>query len=344
LIEFFQDMTGDFYLSVGTDILVRALSEHYLAPADQMTRNTLLIAARQGAKLVLTGPVLDEVVGHLRACDHEYNNHIAEREPHLAFEAARSAPHILLRAYLYARLNRDLGKRQPPNWPSFVQLFCDYGQLHKTGAVDAIRRYLQVAFNLDFRTTEELQELSDPTAVDELTDALEADKRDRRLAHNDALLALAVYGRRKRHREEVSISEFGLQTWWLTSETSILRHTRELVKSRGTRYTMRPDFLLNFLTLSPRAGEARDTYAAIFPSLLGIKLARRMDQAAFHKIMEKVAAAEAMDDARRTAAIARISDELKSDFNRQYLLTVGIDNKSSTPADRVAARYSKLNE
>jgi hypothetical protein len=225
-----------------------------------------------------------------------------------------------------------------------VQLFCDYGDLHKTSAGDAVRRYLQAAFNLDFRTTDELQELSDPAAVDELTDALKADKRDWRLAHNDALLALAVYGRRRRRREESSVSEFGFQTRWLTGETSILRHTRELVKSRGARYIMRPDFLLNFLTLAPRASETRDAFAAIFPSLLGIKLARRMDQDTFHKIMEKVAQAETMDDARRTAAIAKICDELKSDFARQYVLLNGGGNGTTSPVDQAAARYAELKD
>lgn len=42
LLQYFQEMTGDFYLYVGTDQIVRALSEHYLAPPDQMTKNALL--------------------------------------------------------------------------------------------------------------------------------------------------------------------------------------------------------------------------------------------------------------------------------------------------------------
>jgi hypothetical protein len=46
LIEYFQDMAADFYLYVGSDVLVRALSEH-LVEADQMTRNILRMARRR---------------------------------------------------------------------------------------------------------------------------------------------------------------------------------------------------------------------------------------------------------------------------------------------------------
>lgn len=113
LLEFFQDMTGDFRLYVGADQIVRALSEHYLADPDQMTRNTLLLASRMGAKLILTGPALEEVVNHLRGADLEYQNHIQGLESRLTFGIAREAPQIMLRAYLYARLNPILGRRQP---------------------------------------------------------------------------------------------------------------------------------------------------------------------------------------------------------------------------------------
>lgn len=321
LIEFFQDMAGDFYLYVGSDVLVRALSEHFLAPGDQMTANCLKVAVRQGATLVLTGPVLDEVVGHMRASDAEYRNHLSGLDQHVTYELARDVPHIMLRAYLYARLNDSLGARKPKSWQGFVHHFCDYEDLRRPAAYEAFRRYLAVAFGLEFRSTDELEALSKATEVKKLTSALLADKRDdERLARNDALMALAVFGHRRKRRETVSVSEFGYQTWWLTSETSIVRHTKELVAERGGRYIMRPDFLLNFLALSPRAAEARQAFASVFPSLLGIKLARRMDATSFHKVMDRVAEAEGMDDARRAAAISKIVDQLKSDLGKQFIV------------------------
>jgi hypothetical protein len=81
---------------------------------------------------------------------------------------------------------------------------------------------------------------------------------------------------------------------------------------------MRADFLLNFMTLAPTAQETRATLGHVFPSLLGIKLSRRMNEDVFHEIIKKVKAAQEMDDGRRTAAIAHLVDQLKANFDKQY--------------------------
>jgi hypothetical protein len=320
LIEFFQAMTGGFRLYVGADQIVRALSEHYLDEPDRMTCTTLLMASRLGTKLVLAEPVLLEVVHHLRVCDFEYRNHIQAVEPYLNYEIARNAPHIVLRAYLYARINPRLAQRKPKSWPAFIRQFCTYSELHKPAAIDEIRQYLQSRFGLTFKSAADLENLVDLDEVDALTMQLAEAKRDERLARNDALVALAVYGHRIRHRETSRVSEFGYATWWLTGETAILKYTRDIVRKHGARYVMRPDFLLNFLTLAPSATATRQTFAAVFPSLLGIKLARRMQPDAFNRIMDDVAAAEELDDARRTVVISKAVDKLKSDFTRQYTI------------------------
>jgi hypothetical protein len=54
VVRYFEELAGDFYLYVGADILVRALSERYLQPKDQVIRNTLAMAREAGATLVLT--------------------------------------------------------------------------------------------------------------------------------------------------------------------------------------------------------------------------------------------------------------------------------------------------
>jgi hypothetical protein len=317
LIEYFQEMTGRFRLYVGADQLVQALSEHYLNKADQMTRNTLLMASQAGARLILAEPVLDEVVHHLIACDTEYRNRFVMVEPYLNFDMARNAPHMLLRAYLYARINRDSGARKPKSWEQFVKQFCSYEDLHKRGAFEEIRQYLQSTFGCTFESTDDLEELVDGEELERLTEQLAPSKSIRELARHDALIALAVYGRRVKHGENRRASEFGYDTWWLTAETSILRHTGKFEEKHNARYIMRPDFLLNFLTLAPSAAEARRTFAAVFPSMLGIRLARRMKQNAYHRILSSVAEAADLDDARRQVLISKAIDRLKGDFSLQ---------------------------
>ncbi|SKA80793.1 hypothetical protein SAMN06295879_0243 [Agreia bicolorata] len=319
LMEFFQDMTGDFYLYVGSDQLLKALSEQYLDPPDQMARNALQIASSLGATLVLTQPVLEEVVGHFRACDYEFRNHVAASEPYMDYELSRQVPHIMIRAYLYARINGEPPAR-PKSWSAFVQQFCSYEELHHGTGESEFVRYLLRAFNMEFVSKDELEDLVDVDGVAELANKLAPSKGRRELAENDALLAHAVFEHRSQQKELFSPNEFGFSTWWLTGETSILRHTKELVDTnRKARYIMRPEFLLNFVTLAPSAQDSRRAFANIFPTLLGIRLAKRMDEKAFHAVMEKVEDASQMDDDRRGAAIAGIVDRLKGDFSQEYL-------------------------
>ena len=92
---------------------------------------------------------------------------------------------------------------------------------------------------------------------------------------------------------------------------------------------MRPEFLLNFVSLAPSAEKARRAFEQIFPTLLGIRLARRMDVSAFAKVMEKVDEASSLDEDRRGAAIAAIVDKLKGDFSRDYMSDHAQGNSNS---------------
>lgn len=337
LMEFFQDMTGDFYLYVGADQILKALSEQFLEEPDQMARNALRIASSLGATLVLSQPVLEEVIGHFRAADYEFRNHIAGTEPYMTYELARNVGPIMIRAYLYARINRDL-EHKPKSWQAFVQQFCSYDDLHHGAGENDVLGYLVRKFHMKYVRVEELEELVDIDEVAALAHKLEPHKSRRELADNDALLAYAVFGRRMSQNETASVNEFGFSTWWLTGETSILRHTRELVRlNRDARYIMRPEFLLHFVALAPSASDSRKAFANIFPSLLGIKLAKRLDEKAFSSVMEKVDEASKLDDDRRGTAIAAIVDKLKGDFTRQYMSdrAQGINNSIDVAAARI---------
>jgi hypothetical protein len=335
LVDYFQNLAGDFYLYVGSDILIRALSEYFLPDADQMTRNTLRMAAQHGAKLVLTRPVLEEIAHHLRVCDWDHRSYISKLRNNLPYEIIRDVPRILLRAYLYAHINTDLGIRRPRSWQGYVQQFCDYEDLNSEAVYEDLRKYLCGAFNMVYRSTDDLAQHYDEEEVDRVASALAPYKKNEDLARNDAILASAVYGRRIQRKETHAATEFGLSTWWLTGETSILRHTRDLVSKHGSRYVMRPDFLLNFLTLAPAAADVRTTYRNVFPSLLGVSLGRRMEGSAFQEVMNQVAEAECLDDARRSARIAKIVDKLKSHVTKQFLIEAGQESALDASAARM---------
>lgn len=336
LMEFFQDMTGEFYLYVGADQLLKALSEQFLDEPDQMARNALQMASTLGATLVLSQPVLDEVVGHFRAADFEFKHHIAASEQYMTYEIARNVSPIMVRAYLYSRINPDLRTR-PKSWQSFVQQFYSYDDLHSGAGESEFTKFLVRKFHMTFASLDDLEDLVHGDDVAELARSLAPFKSRKELADNDALMAHAVFGRRAAEKAAASENEFGFSTWWLTGETSILKYTKALIAAnKGARYIMRPEFLLTFVSLAPSADKARKAFEHIFPTLLGIRLARRMDESAFEKVMEKVDDANLLDDDRRGAAIASIVDKLKGDFSRDYMSDLAEGNNNSI--DIAAAR------
>ncbi len=64
IIEYFNSMSKTFVLYVGADLIIRAISEHFVDPDDQMTVNAFRIIRQAGSKLILTEIALEEVHSH----------------------------------------------------------------------------------------------------------------------------------------------------------------------------------------------------------------------------------------------------------------------------------------
>ena len=169
-------------------------------------------------------------------------------------------------------------------------------------------------FGLRFESKEDLEKLTTDSRVKELSKRLMDYKKSEKTARSDALLTLGVYGRRRERREHSNASGYGYSTWWLTAESRILTYTKQLVERQGSQFIMRPDFIVRFLAIAPSAADIRHSFESIFPSLLGIRLARRVDPTELAKILEKVAEAETMEPGRRTARISTLADKLKTQF------------------------------
>ncbi|QVM88224.1 hypothetical protein I0D68_05360 [Pseudomonas lalucatii] len=107
------------------------------------------------------------------------------------------------------------------------------------------------------------------------------------MAQNDALLAYAVYAQRKLNNEVAKYDGYGLSTWWLTKEIRILSYTADLVRSNGTPYVMRPEFLLNYLSLSPKAN-LTDEARQLLPTHVGLQLGQHLPDAQMEKLLSAV--------------------------------------------------------
>ncbi len=335
LVEFFQEMTGNFYLYVGSDIIVRALSERHLRHQDQMTRIMLRMAREAGATLVLAEPVLNEVLSHLRTSDSVFNMHFKDREPFLRPEITRHADKILIRAYFYAKFFPERHVAPVDSWEAYIAQFVPYSDLQKPAGKADLRAYLMGEFGFQYEDGDTLEQFVIKERVAELAESFMEIKSHDVLAKNDALMTLAVYGRRQQHGESASATEFGYRTWWLTSESHILTACEDLIHSmEGKRFMMRPEFLLNFIALAPNAAQVRETYEKVFPSLQGLRLGKRMKESAFIELMKKVDEAAAMEDGRVQAEVSKIVDHLKGDFAKEYaqsLASTGSADMATAP-------------
>lgn len=334
IVEYFQSMKGDFELFVGSDIIIRALSEIYLEKKDRMTENLLEMMVRAKAKLILTRPVVEEVASHIAATDFEFRNHIMEQEPYLSIELVREIPKILLRAYLYARktpVNKDM---KPAGWRSYIENFCTYDQLHYRKGSEEILQFLIRKYSMEFIDTPDLEDLVDSEELDELTNNILPTKRkigideekSKLLARNDALMVLSVYARRRQNREQYSAGSFGFKSWWLTHEAQVQKCSVEILRRNGgNRFIIRPEFLLNFIALSPSMEQVRKSFDLIFPSMLGLRLSNRINDAQFHIWMKKLGEELQKDEARAEAVVAEFSNQLKGDQLKRYEVSLKDD-------------------
>ncbi len=138
------------------------------------------------------------------------------------------------------------------------------------------------------------------------------------LAYNTALLVHGVYGLRQKNNEIGSVSEYGLKTWWMTNQTKVLKHTIGVVRERGSQYIMRPEYILNFIAMSPKCEDVRKSFSGIFPSTFGIQLGNRLKDEVFHKVLADVNQWKNYSPGRITTLMSDLSDKLKTDRLRRY--------------------------
>ena len=143
IIEYFNSMSKTFVLYVGSDLIIRAISEHFVDRDDQMTVNAFSIIKQAGSKRILSEIALEEVHSHIWASNLEYKNYYAEIDAIVDRDLASECDHILIRAYYYTKLEEG-GKRQPRTWISYLNNFITADKLsgpNVTGTYAVIERH-----------------------------------------------------------------------------------------------------------------------------------------------------------------------------------------------------------
>ncbi len=329
IVEYFKSISSKFILYIGTDFLVRALSEHYLEPQNQTTHNLFKILHAAGAKLILTEKAVEEFATHIRSQIFEFQNYYEHVERHVTLDAVEYIDRILIRSYFYSRLAPlSVSVKPPVGWRSYVDQFASYTAIRNGTGDQELARYLINKFKMEYETVEEMRDGLDLDDVEALSAEIVRLKTETQrtvkdkveiLAKNDALQVHRVYQRRKIEREGSPANPFGFRTWWLTQDATVRRAAGKLVAShKGQRFMMRPEFLLNFISFAPSATEVLKSYRTIFPSVLGIRLSNRLHSESFKNVMEKANAVAGVDDARAASMITDCVNSLKGDSIKVY--------------------------
>ena len=148
VVEFFNSMAKQLVLYIGSDLLIKCLSEHYLTEGSRLTVNALEIIRAHGAKIILTQSTLEEIYTHIKAADLEFRNHYAGIEPLISQDLISELDRILIRAYFYAKLGINAVPRGPRGWMSYIGQFCSYEGLQNDTSQTSLRNYLCDRFGL----------------------------------------------------------------------------------------------------------------------------------------------------------------------------------------------------
>jgi hypothetical protein len=321
VVEYFQKATANFRLLVGADLIIRAMSERFLSEENQMTRNLFKIANSAGIKLYLTEPALDGVIKHLIVTDNEYKHHIQPRESYLTVDLIRESSQIFIRTYYHAKI-----EGYSKSWSNFIGEFITYSQLHTASGREEFKTYITQQFGMEYISSDDLYSKTSHNDVSNLADQILSIKQgSQSLADAISLTINSVYGQRRANKEFSTFPEYGYQTWWLTQESKVQKHTVDIVKKNGAKFIMRPEFLLNFFSLSPSVRDIRESYKAIFPSVMGIQMGNRLPDELFHKVLEQVDVWNGQEDGRVSAKIRALCDRLKAEHYDESANSNAID-------------------
>ncbi len=294
IVEYFRTIAKTFRLYVGTDLLIRALSEQFLAPENRITQNLLAVLAEAGSELILTKKTVEEVATHLRAQVLEFENNYGLVERKIPLDLVEYIDRLLIRAYFYARLAPAKGIEPPKSWQAYISQFATYADVRTNDAQVELASYLVRKFRMKYEANDETMKDIDKEELEELAKKIHEAKKSsgyvkregELLAYNDAVHILRVFHKRIENNETSPGNKWGFQTWWLTQDGKVRRAgAAASAKRGGAFFMMRPEFLMSYISFAPELREVRESFESIFPTALGVRLSARLSTNVFETVM-----------------------------------------------------------
>lgn len=323
VVEYFSSMAKGLVLYVGSDLIIKALSEYHLPESGRMITNTLKILQGAGSTLILTESTSEEVFTHIHAAILEFENNYAQIESSIGEDFISSIDRILIRSYFYARLGVNTGKAPISGWRSYIGQFCSYQEVRRKSGLDELQMYLIDRFSMEFESRASMEKSIDAAELENLKQTImkERDRRKDReeiLASNDAIQALRVFSKRSELKERHSANPYGYRTWWLTHERATERASAKITGNKFVKFVIKPEFLLNYITLLPSKAEVLRSYRHVFPTILGVSLGRRAPDSVLKAVLRAAKEVSEVDESRAKVMLSKFADSLKSDHMRIY--------------------------
>jgi len=307
--SFFATMASKLTVFVCTSILVPALSEWPLSREHRRHWNLLVSARNVGVQLLINKVIIAELVGHIRKAMTLYKEEYQGREDVFGNEdGIRYVDEILLRSYFYSVMVNG----SHISFNQFIDKF-----VTPDASPDEMERelieWLGGGLGIRYIEDDALGVTVDAANLEKLTAELEKHKMPKP-ARNDAQTILSIYALREKNNENGKAGVFGYRTWWLSKDTTTQRAVSSCFGERyPTSCYIRPDFLLNYISLAPSHGEANRVFDRMFPTLMGVSLSHHIPKD-ISDIVHKAIKQHSERDASRIRAILRtLSDRLKTD-------------------------------
>lgn len=305
---YFQTLAAQMKVFVDNSIIIPAISEYYLTDNNKRHWNLLKSANAAGIELFINETLLDELVSHFRMIKSKYYSLFQKTENvYLGNEyELLYIDEILIRSYFYAKQ-----RQQVFSFDDFINNFID-PSLDK--AKSELITFLKEIFNIEFISNKAWDIKIDPDEKARLTEILADKKTSDVKAQNDAEMILAIYHLREKGGEDAKNGIFGYKTWWLSKDTNTYKAVSEAF---GEKYPVscyiRPDFIYNYITMTPSKNEVEDTYNEIFPTMLGVNLSYHISKDVVQTVQQKILDYNQKEPVRIKQILRSLSDKLKTD-------------------------------
>ncbi|MEM8972266.1 MAG: hypothetical protein AAGD43_09430 [Pseudomonadota bacterium] len=314
--RYFSEMASRLRVYVGSDIIVRCLSEVLVPESSRGMTNALAALSRSGVSLRITRQVISEVYHHICLSNKIFAMDYECWHKQATVDEIKNIDKILIRSFFYAFLEPRSHERQPRGWRNYLANFGNANWFDpEMKSEDEFGSFLLDKFNFDFVELDEIQDRVDEKLVQRLTNSIlgyrdiETDGA-KILAQNDAEMGLYINHERKARGERVSSDLYGYNTWWLTEETAVLRALEE--HDQRSDIVMHPQFLMNLYLIDPQLTRAdsrrNDDFA---PSLMGLRITDRVSPYEMKKFVQSLGDLSELDEAAVRARIRQASNKLK---------------------------------